>query len=169
MLTQNLWSFIIDSSTQPKGFPMTHLLKDNDKLRNEMRPVIRGYVHIYNYSDLSDFAKDHLENLIAQLLGCQSFNMQLFNELICFDEFVLGVCMGYITPEEMKLDLMERIIDVVWDELNKWVISEYALEIESKVRQEGAELHEILWSQEMSARADDHNKSIHIHVRCNHD
>ena len=148
---------------------MNNFIKDNYSLRNEMRPLIRGYVHVHQYSELSDFNKDHLENLIGQLLGCKHFNMQLFNELICFDEFVQGVCMGYIKAEEMKLDLMERIIDIVWDPLNSWVIFEYNLELESKDRQEGPELHEILWAQEMAARAKDHNNSVHIHVNCNHE
>lgn len=145
------------------------LLEGNYRLRDEMRPFIRGYVHIYNYSELSDFNKDHLENLFGQLLSAQHFNMQLLNELICFDEFVQGVCMGYIKSEEMKMDLMERIIDVVWSDLNRWVTFEYDLEIESRARQESPELHHILWAQEMADRAKDHNNSVHIHVNCNHE
>lgn len=148
---------------------MNSLFKENYKLHDEMRAIIRGYVHVYNYSDLSDFSKDHLENIIGQLLSCQNFDMEAFNDLICFDEFVQGVCFGYIKAEEMKLDLMERIIDVVWDQLNKWVIFEYELELESRSRPHGPELHEILWHAEQRARADDHNKTIHVHVRCNHE
>ena len=148
---------------------MSNLLKGNYRLHNEMRPLIRGYVHIYHYADLSDFSEAHLENLYGQLLGSQHFNMALLNELICFDEFIQGVCMGYIKPEEMKVDLMERITDVVWDQLDRWVTMEYELELESGKRDHGPELHEILWQNELKARAQDHNNSIHIHVGCDHE
>lgn len=134
-------------------------IKENYRLHCEMRPFIRGYVHIYNYSDLSDFSKDHLENIIGQLLSCQSFDMKTFNELICFDEFIQGICFGYIKAEEMKIDLMERIIDVVWNDLNDWIISEYDQELRSQSNRNETPLHEILWKAEMRARANDINNS----------
>lgn len=134
-------------------------ISENYRLHCQMRPVIRGYVHIYNYQDLSDFDPEHLEKLYGELLSCQAFNMQAFNELILFDEFMTGVCMGYIKPESMKADLLERITDVVYDDLNSWVVQEYDLELRSGGRS-GPELHEVLWDSEMRDRARDHNASI---------
>ena len=129
------------------------------KIRDQMRPLIRGYVHIYNYSELKDFTEEHLEKIYGELLSCPSFDMALFHEIACIDEYITGVCMGYIFPDDMKAALMERITDYVWTDLNKWVEDEYEAEMKTKNPKSEPELHEVMWESEMRARANDHNNS----------
>lgn len=132
------------------------LLEDNDRLHNELRPLLRGYVHTYHYADLTDFKEEHKEDVYNHMLGSMHFNHQLFNELICADEYHSGIIAGYIKPQDAKADLMDRIGDVVFDTLNNWIQREYKSEMHSQSqRPDGAED----WDNEMAAQARDHNSS----------
>ncbi len=137
----------------------------NTRLRKEITPYIIQFINVYHYSDLSDFSDMHREQLYGHLLGCQAIDMSFVNELICFEEFLQGVCLGYIKAEEAKSDLMERLDDIFYKPLDHWIQFEYQLATESKARPMGDELHDILWASEARGRAADHNATYFEQVR----
>jgi hypothetical protein len=144
------------------------LFELNARLRSEMKPIIRQFVNVYHYTDIEDFSEEHREELYGHLLSCKAIDMQQVNELICFDEYVQGLCLGYIKADEAKPDLMERLDDLFYKPLDHWIQYEAQLESESRARPAELELHELLWASEARARAEDHNKSCcHAYERNN--